>query len=280
MAHLNGLKLINQKPEHQLLVPSLDVGGGNIDMIYTFFEIAAIKNSHMFLSSTYSSIMGYHGLDFFVKSIMQIGDNFNVNYSIHLDHTTDINNVIKALDAGFGSVMYDGSQFDFDTNLKETQKLTQLAKSYPASVEAELGVIGGKEDDIFSDIEIFPSEIEIMTFVRESGIDLFAPAIGTLHGSYKSQPDIQWEIIDEVLNKVTMPLVLHGGTGLGKGIFKKLSRKGFKKCNFATGLRHAFQEGIKKSFIDNNESLKPQKYLKYGRRNLREYASEIFDLCS
>jgi len=279
MAHLDGLTLIKEKPEHQLIVPSLDIGGGNIDMIYVFFEVAAQKKSHMFLSSTYSSIMAYHGLDFFVESILQIGANFDVNYSIHLDHTIDVDNVIKALVAGFGSVMYDGSQYDFKTNFKETQRLTHVAKSYQASVEAELGVIGGKEDDICSDIELFPNENQIMTFVKESGIDLFAPAIGTIHGFYKGKLNIQWEMINDVLNKVTMPLVLHGGTGLSKVLFKKLSRKGFKKCNFATGLRSAFQDGIKKGFMDNDDTLKPQQYLKYGRDDLKKYVSEIFDLC-
>ncbi len=278
MAVLTGIELIHKIKGKQLTAPSFDVVGGNYDILHAVCRKLADYQAVAFLASTPSSIKSYFGFSHFVKSIREISSEYNVSVAIHLDHAMDINDIDVALAAGCSSVMFDGSRLPLQKNIELTNEAAALARKTGASVEAELGVIGGKEDEVIAEIAKFPSLEDACFFCENTQVDLFAPAIGTAHGFYKGEPDIQWELIREIKENCNKPIVLHGATGLDDAILTRLLNIGFSKVNFATGVRSAFLTGIKGCLLNEDPQLKPQEYLKQGRQYVEDYIKKILDL--
>jgi len=154
--------------------------------------------------------------------------------------------VKTCIDAGWSSVMIDASAKPFEENLKLSRQVYEMAAPHNVTVEAELGKIGGVEDDISVNEEdahlADPDKVE--QFLNEVPVDCFAPAIGTAHGLYKGTPKIAYKNLEEIGNRVDTPLALHGGTGLSDEVFKKCISLGCAKVNISTQLKHAFIDGI------------------------------------
>ena len=272
----SGIQLIKQAKNTQKFIPCFDVSGGNVDMLHAICEKLAQRGSSAFLSSTPSSIKDYFGFSHFIKIVGGIADKYNVNVAPHLDHATSIEDIDKSLSVGFTSVMFDGSKYDLKNNIQLTRVIVKKAHKRGASVEGELGIIGGKEDEIVSNLSMFPTLEEALTFISETNVDFFAPAIGTLHGLYNSKPNIQWSLVKQLSKVCPIPMVLHGGSGLKSSIIKKLVISGFQKVNYATDIRIAFRFGIQKG-LKNNNHIKPQIYLKAGRDAVGCFIDNILD---
>ncbi len=157
--------------------------------------------------------IGVKSLIGFLKSL---ADNASVPVSVHLDHCKDLNLCRACIDAGWSSIMIDASHLPLDGNIGETREIVEYAKGRNVSVEGELGAIGGVEDDISvsEDDAHLASTKNSIRFVEETGVDIFAPAIGTAHGLYKGEPKLNFERFEEIRKAVAPPLVIHGGTGL------------------------------------------------------------------
>ncbi len=277
MPLLSGIQLNKQAKKPQQFIPCFDISGGNVDMLHAICEKLAQRGSSAFLSSTPSSIKDYFGFSHFIKTVGEIADKYNVNVAPHLDHATTVEDIDRSLSVGFTSVMFDGSKYDFKKNIKLTRDIVNKAHEYGASVEGELGIIGGKEDEIVSDLSLFPTLEESLTFISETNVDFFAPAIGTLHGFYDSKPNIQWSLVKQLSKACPIPMVLHGGSGLDLSNIKKLVILGFQKVNYATGIRGAFRFGIQKG-LKNKNHLKPQVYLKKGRDAVASFTDTVLDI--
>ncbi|MFZ7104218.1 MAG: class II fructose-bisphosphate aldolase [Peptococcaceae bacterium] len=175
----------------------------------------------------------------------------SVPVALHLDHSNSFELVQKCLVSGFTSVMIDGSKLPFAQNIKLTKKVVEITKAVEEGigVEAELGSIGGVEDQFLDggSGDIIDPE-EAVKFVEETGIDALAPAIGTAHGIYKSEPQIRFDVAQELNRIITIPLVLHGGSGLDERTFQKLIRLGFSKVNVGTELKIAWYKALENSF--------------------------------
>lgn len=157
-----------------------------------------------------------------------------VPVAVHLDHGINIETIKQALDLGFTSVMFDGSHLPLDENIKKTKEVIELAKKYGATVEAEIGRVGGSEDGS-EDINMLITRVEdAVRFYEETKVDALAVAIGNAHGVYKEAPNLQFERLKEINNAVEIPLVLHGGSGIIGNEFKKCIKHGIKKINVAT----------------------------------------------
>ena len=181
---------------------------------------------------------------------------------------------MKAIKAGYSSVMYDGSHLSLDENIKNTKKIVKLSKNHGVSVEGEVGVIAGKEDEIINMTNKYPTFNQALRFVDETNIDFFAPAIGTAHGFYDSEPDIQWSLVKDLI-KIKTNFVLHGVTGVSQKDLKTFVSLGYKKFNYATGLRSEFRNGIIKNIDASGTSTKPQKYLKEGKSKVYEFVKKV-----
>lgn len=197
--------------------------------------------------------------------------------SIHLDHGGDIQTIKACIDAGYTSVMIDGSMLNFDQNVSLTKQVVELAHKSGVSVEAELGTIGGKEE---TEGQIKYTEVaEAVEFVKLTGVDSLAIGVGTAHGVYKGTPQIAVDRIKEIADKVDIPLVLHGASGLSDEVIRACIDAGINKINFATHLRQAFTEGLKKGLADKGATYDPKTYLPFAIKAVQEVAERIINLC-
>tara|TARA_Y100001958_G_C21241349_1_gene569192 strand:- start:2122 stop:2967 length:846 start_codon:yes stop_codon:yes gene_type:complete len=274
VASCNAQELLDRYDRKAL--PSFDVGGGNVDFLEAAFEAAEKSGRGMYLSSTPSTVQSYLGFEGYVSAIQMVAKRHpGVDYAIHLDHSKELKFVEEALQAGFRSVMYDGSHLSFEENVENTKKALAWAKAKGATLECELGTISGKEDEIEEEGEKLPTFEEISRFVSETAATLTAPAIGTVHGHFKGEPRLNWAVVDQ-MKDLNGNFVLHGCTGLDPQILTEFARRGWVKFNFATALRDEFRQGLVEHLEKHPKDLKPFTYLKAGRSRLSSYMSEIF----
>lgn len=202
----------------------------------------------------------------------------NPDISIHLDHGGDVGICKACIDAGYTSVMIDGSALDFDGNVGLTKQVVDVAHPLGISVEGELGTIGGKEE---TQSEIKYTEVsEAEEYVLRTGVDSLAIGVGTAHGVYKGVPHIAVDRIEEIAAKINTPLVLHGASGLSDEVIIACIKAGISKINFATQLRQAFTQGIKEGIAENPEAFDPKVYLPKAIDRVREAAEKIILLCN
>lgn len=174
--------------------------------------------------------------------------NSKVPVAVHFDHGKTIEKITQALDIGFTSVMFDGSHLPLDENIEFTKKIIEIARKYDASVEAEIGCVGGSEDGS-EDIAINCTKPEdAVKFENETGVDALAIAIGNAHGNYKSTPKLRFDILSEVEQKTHTPLVLHGGTGISPDDFVRCSKTGIKKINIATATFDRVEQNVRSAY--------------------------------
>lgn len=176
----------------------------------------------------------------------------SVDVAVHLDHGLTMETVKQALELGFTSVMFDGSRKPFEENISCTKEVVELAAQYGATVEAELGLVGGSEDGK-SDHGIRCTDPEdALVFCRETGVDALAVAIGNAHGNYPVAPQLAFDVLEEIHHKLDLPLVLHGGSGITDEDFQRAISLGIRKVNIATA---SFQVLVKKveEYIKPNE---------------------------
>jgi ketose-bisphosphate aldolase len=176
--------------------------------------------------------------------------------TLHLDHCPDIEMIKTCLDVGWNSVLFDASSLSYQENLRLCQEVVAYAKKSGAGVEGELEAVGGIEDDVGSEVEgeLVPVE-KCVEFIETTGIDCFAPAIGTAHGMYKTEPKIDFARVEAIVAKRPTPIVLHGGTGLSNDTFKRLIAAGCAKVNISTMLKITLADSFR-----NYLEAKPKEY--------------------
>lgn len=168
-----------------------------------------------------------------------------VPIALHLDHCTQFDVIVQCIAAGWTSVMIDASHLPFEENLALTRKVLEVTEPVEVGVEAELGAIGGVEDDknVAAENAHLVNVEQAMAFCALP-LAVFAPAIGTAHGVYKAAPKIAFDRLEELNRRTSMPLALHGGTGLADDVFQRCIRLGCAKVNISTQLKHAFIDGF------------------------------------
>lgn len=171
--------------------------------------------------------------------------------AVHFDHGKTKEKINQALELGFTSVMFDGSHLPLEENISQTLDIIKSAREYGASVEAEIGCVGGSEDGS-EDIAINCTKPEdAVRFAEETGVDALAIAIGNAHGNYKSTPKLRFDILEECVRLVSAPLVLHGGTGISPEDFVKCSKTGIKKINIATATFDSVENSVRTCYNEN-----------------------------
>jgi fructose-bisphosphate aldolase class II/tagatose 1,6-diphosphate aldolase GatY/KbaY len=195
---------------------------------------------------TSEKTVSFWGFDPIVSWVKELTQNTTVPVAIHLDHCKDLSFIQSCINAGWSSVMIDASSKPFEENIRLSQQVVKMAKPHGISVEAELGEIGGIEDDMIikeEDVHLASAK-KAKIFLEKVKVDCFAPAIGTSHGIYKGEPKIAFERLKEISQLSDTPLALHGGTGLSEAVFKKCIQLGCAKVNISTQLKYAFIDGF------------------------------------
>ncbi len=201
--------------------------------------------------------------------------NITVDVAIHLDHGQSFENCKKALDAGFTSVMIDGSHHPIDENIKMTKEVVDYAHSIGASVEAEVGTVGGNEDGVVGGIQ-YADLNECVRLVKEAKVDALAPALGSVHGPYQGEPVLGFTEMEAIGNATNMPLVLHGGTGIPDEKIQKAIACGTCKINVNTECQLAFNK-ILREFLSDEKNAKvydPRKLLGPATKGIAQAVSE------
>ena len=179
--------------------------------------------------------------------VRSLADSVDVPVALHLDHCKDLGVIADCIDAGWTSVMFDGSELPFAENLAQSRKAYDMARAAGVGLEAEIGSIGGVEDDKFvaEDAAILANYDECIEFCRElPELAVFAPAIGTAHGFYKGEPKIAYDLLERITDVVDIPIALHGGTGLSEDQFHRCIGAGCAKVNISTMHKRCFIEGF------------------------------------
>ncbi|RKD23036.1 fructose-1,6-bisphosphate aldolase, class II [Ammoniphilus oxalaticus] len=195
-----------------------------------------------------------------------------VPVAIHLDHGSSFEKCVEAIYAGFTSVMIDGSHLPLEENIALTKRVVDVAHALGISVEAELGRIGGQEDDLIVDdaeaAYAIPAECDQL--VRETGVDCFAPALGSVHGPYKGEPNLGFDRMEQVQKLTGVPLVLHGGTGIPTKDIQRAISLGTAKINVNTESQMTSAATVRKVLEENPNLYDPRKYLGPARETIKE----------
>lgn len=188
-----------------------------------------------------------------------------VPVAIHLDHGSSVDKCKQAIDAGFTSVMIDASHDPLEDNIRITSEVVAYAHERGVSVEAELGTVGGQEDDLVADGVIYADPQECKVLVERTGIDCLAPALGSVHGPYKGEPNLGFKEMEEICKTIGLPLVLHGGTGIPTEQIKKSISLGTAKINVNTENQIEFTKAVRAVLAKDSEVYDPRKFIVPGR---------------
>ena len=259
-------------------VPAFNIH--NMETLQVVVDTAAKLKSPVILAATPGTVQ-YMGMQMLHDMALSAARTHGIPIALHLDHATDLDMLIQCVDTGFGSVMIDGSHLDFEENIKVTQLAVAHAHAKGATVEAELGRLGGREEHVeVAEAEAFYTDPEAaVTFVAQTGIDSLAVAIGTAHGLYKSEPKLDTERLSDIAERLTLPLVLHGASGVPEHTVRLCIEKGISKVNIATELKIAFASGLKATLAQKPEADDPRVYFKEARQAMAEVVSTKIKMC-
>ena len=263
----------------------------NMEIVQGIVDAAAEENSPVILQAS-SSAIKYARINYLMKMIeAAVEEHPNIPIAIHLDHGPDFETCKMCVDNGFTSVMFDGSKYDFEENIRLTKEVVDYAHAHGVVVEAELGKLAGIEDDVnvAASEAMYTDPAQAEEFVRRTGVDSLAIAIGTSHGAYKfkGEAKLRFDILKQIKERIpNTPIVLHGAStvipelvnmcneyggnipgakGVPDEILHEASVSGVSKINVDTDLRLAMTAGIRKVFVEDPGAFDPRKYLTPAR---------------
>lgn len=243
----------------------------NMEIIQAIIAAAEEEKSPVILQTSEGAIK-YAGMDYLSAMVKIAAAKVKVPVALHLDHGTDFDNLVRCIANGWTSVMFDGSHFPLDENIRLTKEIVKIAHAAGVSTEAELGRLSGIEDNIsVSERDaIFTNPDEAKTFVEQTEIDYLAIAIGTAHGKYKGEPKLDFDRLKTIKSMLNIPLVLHGASGISEDAIKKAISLGINKINIDTDVRQAFTDGVKSAFEKNPDVFDPRKICGPAKEKMKD----------
>lgn len=243
----------------------------NMEMVMAVVEAAEELKSPVIMQTTPSTVK-YAGLDYFLANVKAAAQRASVPVAMHLDHGSSFELAMQAYRTGYTSIMIDGSHESFEGNIAVSKAVADACAPSGVPVEAELGKVGGKEDDLDGgDDNPYTDPAQAAEFVKRTGVTSLAVAIGTAHGVYKGEPKLDLDRLSEICEVVDIPLVLHGTSGVPDATVTECVRRGICKVNYATDLRIAFTKGVKEEFGENPDVIDPKKYNTKGKECVKKY---------
>ncbi len=203
--------------------------------------------------------------------------NIKIPVCLHLDHGSSVESCISAIDAGFSSVMIDGSRLPLEENIKITKEVVSYAHERGISVEAEVGHIGTTDDNMTKE-ETNATLEDCQILYKNTNIDALAPALGSVHGFYKKEANLDFETMENISKNLPIPLVLHGGTGIPDDKIRMAISKGISKININTELQSVWSKSLRKYLLENEDVYDPRKIISSGEIAMKERISEIVTL--
>lgn len=251
----------------------------NMEMVQAVVAAAEELRSPVIMQTTPSTVK-YANLNYFYENVKVAAQESSVPVVIHLDHGNSFELAMQAYRTGYTSIMIDGSHEGFEDNIALTSAVVKACHPGEVPIEAELGKVGGKEDDLEGgEGNPYTVPSEAVEFVNATDVDSLAVAIGTAHGVYKGIPKLDVERLSEIREVVSIPLVLHGTSGVPDEAVKDCISRGICKVNYATELRIAFTKGVKEYMEKNPDAFDPKKYNSAGREEVKQYVMSKIKVC-
>ncbi len=250
----------------------------NMEMVKAVIAAAEELRAPVMLQTTPSTIK-YASLAMYAGMVKAEAEKATVPVCLHLDHGSSYDLAVQAVKAGYTSVMIDGSKLDFEGNVEVSKRVADVGKAVNIPVEAELGKVGGKEDELEAEADTNTDPQEAKEFVERTGITSLAVAIGTAHGFYVGTPVLDKERLSEIREVVDIPLVLHGASGLTDEDVKDCVKRGICKVNFATELRAAYTKAVRELLSADEKVFDPKALGKVGMAAVTELVKGRMKVC-
>lgn len=273
----NSNNILKNAYENQYAIPQFNIT--NLEWVKFILEKCNEMRSPVILGASEGAIkyMGGYKVTYAVVDALIKELNITIPVVLHLDHGTTIESCKKAVDAGFNSVMIDASKYDLIENIRITKEVVDYAHKNNVSVEAEVGAIGGIEDNIAANIR-YADVDECLRFVNETNVNSFAPALGTVHGFFKGELNIDFERMKEIKEITNMPLVLHGGTGVGDDLITRSIENGISKINIDTELKSNWNLAVREFIKNNEKEYDPRKIISSGESAIKNIIEKKINL--
>jgi tagatose 1,6-diphosphate aldolase GatY/KbaY len=274
----NTKELILDAQKNGYAVPAFNIH--NLETIQTVLETCEKLKSPVILAATPSTV-DYANREYLIAIMQQAMEKLTIPFAFHLDHFENIRDIKAIIAEGCRSVMIDASKHSLEENIAIVRDIVDFAHACGATVEAELGKLGGQEDNIKVDEKdaFFTNPDEAVEFVERTGIDTLAVAIGTAHGLYKKEPKLDFERLANIRQVIDIPLVLHGASGVPSKAVQEAIELGICKVNIATELKIPFSAAIKDYFTKHPDASDPRKYLIPAKEAMAEVVEEKVKMC-
>ena len=270
MALVNMKEMLLKAKKEKYAVGQFNIN--NLEWTYSILEKCEELQAPVILGVSEGAVKymgGYHVVVEMVKAVI-LDKNITVPVAIHLDHGSSFETCKKAIDAGFTSVMIDASHHEFEENIRITKEVVDYAHARGVSVEAELGKVGGQEDDVVAET-MYADFNECLQLVKETKIDALAPALGSVHGPYHGEPKLGFKEMKEIGDALSeTPLVLHGGSGIPDEQIKRAISCGTCKINVNTEFQQAWTALVRETLNNNKEVYDPRKVIGPGLKGIKE----------
>lgn len=275
---ISSSNMLKKAQAEKYAVPAFNVH--NLETMQVIVETASELQSPVILAAT-PGTYSYAGMENVIAIANALAQKHHIPLAVHLDHHEDYQDIVNKIHLGIRSVMIDGSHHAFEENIAIVKKVVDYAHSYDVSVEAELGRLGGVEDDLVVDSKdaLYTSPSQAVEFIQRTGIDSLAVAIGTAHGMYASEPKLDFERLAEIHSKVDIPLVLHGASGIPDKDVRKCIENGICKVNVATELKIAFSDALKQYFAEHPDANDPRHYMQPAKAAMKDIVKKVINTC-
>lgn len=275
---INTKNMLLDAQKRHYAVPAFNIH--NLETLKVVVETAAKLRSPVILAATPGTFK-FSGRDYIQSIAETAAAKYQIPIALHLDHHKDFNQIKESIDLGTKSVMIDASEYDFAENVRRVKEIVAYAWPRTVTVEAELGALAGREDDhqVAEADSKYTDPDQAVNFVQQTGIDSLAVAIGTAHGLYDYEPKLDFDRLQAIRKRVSIPLVLHGASGISKADVQQSIKLGITKVNIATELKIPFAAGVKKYFASNPEANDPRQYLQAGKDKMAVVVAEKIKMC-
>ena len=237
MSLIDAATLVRHAHKNRYCVVQVNTNGGTYDITRAIVEAAEEERAPVILGA-YENNLKYRGYAYAAMQMRFFGERASVPVAVHLDHGASLDACRQAIDAGFTSVMIDGSHLPIDQNIKAAREVVELAKPRGVSVEAEVGELQKlNPDGSMPEVKNLSNSDDVARMSRETGIDMLAVGIGNAHGFYKDAPNIRFDLLERLAAASSVPLVLHGTTGLADDVVRRCVSMGMAKANLGTLIR-------------------------------------------
>ena len=266
---VNAKKMLEDAKVNKYAVPHFNIN--NLEWTRYILEECNRLKSPVILGVSEGAIRYMGGYKVVANLVKNLDEELNIQIpvAIHLDHGSSVESCKKAVDAGFTSVMIDASKYSLEENIDMTKQVVEYARIKNITIEAEIGHIGGSEDNMSSELA-YAKVDDAVKLYNETKIDFLAPALGSVHGLYKGEPCLDFDKMKEISEKTNIPLVLHGGTGIDDEKLKKAIASGICKVNINTELQIAWTKAVRKFLSEDTKAYDPRTVIKSGEQSMKQ----------